>query len=337
MRVPLVLAGLVAGVVLLALAGLAIGPVRVPVSSLVALLTGGPVEPGHAMVVTGLRLPRVLLAVTVGASLAVAGALMQAVFRNPLAEPGLTGVSAGSALAAISVIVLEGVAMPSMLDVLGLAFLPLAAFAGGLAATALVLVVARIGGGVQTLTLLLAGIAATAVCEAGIGLLSFVSNDQQLRALTFWRMGGLGGATWPTLMAAAPLAALAAAATVLLARPLNVYLLGESEAAHTGIQPRRLRLAAVVLGALLVGASVAVSGMIFFVGLIVPHVARMLVGPDHRILLPTAALAGAALLLAADLVARMIVAPAELPIGIVTALVGAPFFLALLMRRRHVA
>jgi iron complex transport system permease protein len=214
------------------------------------------------------------------------------------------------------------------------AALPLAAFAGGLAATWLVYRLATRDGRTAVATLLLAGVALGAVAGAGTGLLLFLADDAQLRSVTFWSLGSLGGATWTALAGVAPLLLLALLVALALARPLNALLLGEAEAFHLGVRVERAKRMAVGVAALGVGAAVAVSGVIGFVGLVVPHLGRLALGPDHRRLLPASALLGAALLLLADLAARTVAAPAELPIGILTALVGAPFFLWLLLRER---
>jgi iron complex transport system permease protein len=271
----------------------------------------------------------------VGAALAVSGAAMQGLFRNPLADPGLIGVSAGGALGAVSVIVLGASVTASVAPSLAAGAVPIAAFVGALAATLLVKRLATRDGRTDVATLLLAGIAIQAVAMAGTGLLTYVADDEQLRTLTFWTMGSLGGATWQSLAYAAPLMVLSLLAIPLAAAALNAMLLGESEAGHLGFDTERLKLVLVLLVAGAVGAAVAVSGIIGFVGLVVPHLLRLTLGPDHRALLPGSALLGATLLLLADLVARTVVVPAELPIGIITALVGGPFFIWLLVSRRQ--
>jgi len=286
-------------------------------------------ESTQEAVLLAIRLPRACLGVLVGAALAAAGAALQGLFRNPLADPGLIGVSTGAALSAAAVIVL-GVA-PAALA--GYA-LPPAAFAGGLAATLIVYRIATRGGRTEVATMLLAGVALNAIAGAGLGLLVFVSDDQQLRDLNFWLLGSLGGVTWKTLLPAAPLMLLPALGLTLFARHLNAFLLGETEALHLGFDVEAAKRRIVVLAALTVGASVALTGVIGFVGLVVPHLIRLAVGPDHRILLPASMLLGASLLLVADLLARSLVLPAELPIGILTSCVGGPFFLWLLVRRR---
>jgi iron complex transport system permease protein len=271
-------------------------------------------------VLLAIRLPRLLLGILVGAALAASGAAMQGLFRNPLADPGLIGVSGGAAFAAVLAIVF------------GFGAISLAAFGGGLATTWLVYGLANRQGQTGVATLLLAGIAINALAGAGTGLLTFVATDAQLRNITFWSLGSLGGATWENLLAVAPFLVVALGGFPFLARSLNVILLGEAEARHLGVSVETLKRSVIVLVALGVGASVSVCGTIGFVALVVPHLLRMLEGPDHRHLLIDAELLGACLLLGADVIARTLVAPAELPIGIVTAAVGAPFFLGLLLR-----
>ncbi|MBK5932202.1 FecCD family ABC transporter permease [Halochromatium salexigens] len=332
------LAALLALMLSVALLSIAIGPVAIPLAEVLrtlGALAGLPVAevaPQHEAVILSIRLPRTLLGLLVGAGLAVAGAAMQGLFRNPLADPGLIGVSAGAALAAVSVIVLGGQGLAFLTQALGPFSLPIAAFAGGLVTTLLVYRLASRDGRTSVTTLLLAGIAINALAGAGTGLLTYLADDQQLRTLTFWSMGSLGGATWPAVGSAALLIAVPLLALPLLARTLNALLLGEAEAGHLGIAVQRMQPLIVALAALAVGAAVAVSGIIGFVGLVVPHLLRLALGPDHRLLLPGAALLGGSLLLLADLLARTLVTPAELPIGILTALLGGPFFLALLLR-----
>ena len=292
-------------------------------------------EPRHEAILLSIRLPRVLLGILIGSGLAVAGAAMQGLFRNPLADPGLIGVSSGAAVAAVATIVLGATALDFATRTLGTFALSIAAFGGGAATTLVVYRLSLVHGSVSVSTMLLAGIAINAVAGAVTGIFTFVADDAQLRSLTFWSLGSLGGATWPAVAAAAPLTGLATLAALRYARPLNALLLGEAEAGHLGCDVQRLKRSVVLLAAMSVGAAVAVAGIIGFVGLVVPHLLRLTLGPDHRILLPGAALLGASLLLGADLIARTLVAPAELPIGIVTAIIGGPFFMYLLKRGRN--
>ncbi|OAB60988.1 hypothetical protein AY599_17975 [Leptolyngbya valderiana BDU 20041] len=340
-RVRLALLGLVALLVVAFLLSLGIGAVRIAPLEVLSILSErlglGPLvahEPVEAAVLLSIRLPRACLAVLVGAALAIAGAAMQGLFRNPLADPGLIGISTGAALSAALVIVLGGALPLAVTGLLRDALLPLAAFLGGLAVTWLVYRIASRDGRTEVATMLLAGIAINAVAGAGIGLLIFASDDQALRDLNFWLLGSLGGVTWDRLLIAAPFMLAPALAALWLARPLNALLFGETEALHLGFEVERVKRLVVVLSALAVGASVALTGVIGFVGLVVPHLVRLTLGPDHRALLPAALMLGASLLLLADLLARSLVLPAELPIGILTSCVGGPFFLWLLLRRR---
>jgi len=341
-RSRLVLGGLVVLLGVAVGAGLAVGAVGISPGQVLAIL-GDRVgvslpwefERRQALVLTSIRLPRVLLAIGVGGGLAVSGALMQGLFRNPLADPSLIGVSSGAALAAVVTIVLGSTVFGAWSDVLGAFLLPAAAFTGGVVATFIVYRLATREGQTSVTTMLLAGIAINALAAAGTGLMIFIADDDQLRDLTFWTLGSVGGATWTRLAVVGPCLLGGMLAAPLLARPLNALLLGESEAGHLGIRTEQVKKIVITLAALVVGAAVAVSGVIGFIGLVVPHLLRLAVGPDHRILIPGSALLGGGLLLGADLLARTIVAPAELPIGIVTALVGAPFFLWLLLRDRN--
>ncbi|MDX6695490.1 MAG: heme transport system permease protein [Blastocatellia bacterium] len=281
-----------------------------------------------------IRLPRVTLGLIVGAGLGVSGAAMQGLFRNPLADPSLIGISSGAALAATMVVIIGDAVAFSLPPVLQLFVFPFAAFAGALVTTMLVYRLATIAGQTIVATLLLAGIAINALAQAFSGFLTFYATDTQIRSLTFWKLGSLGGATWTSVLVAAPFVLLPLLLFPRLARPLNALLLGESEAGHLGFDVERVKRLVVVMVALVVGVGVALTGLIGFVGLVVPHLLRLMIGPDHRALLPGSALLGASLLVGADLVARTVVAPAELPIGILTAITGAPFFLWLLLRDR---
>ncbi|MCE4222190.1 iron ABC transporter permease [Methylobacterium sp. C25] len=334
-------------VVLLGLAALTVGAAvlsigvgAIPISPLriIAVLTGSVDDPTmtrDALIVQGIRLPRTLLGLLVGAALAVSGALMQGLFRNPLADPALVGVSAGAGLAAACVIVLGDAALAAvgLPPPLPYWVLPIGAFFGSLAAMVGLYLVATRSGRTSVATMLLAGIALAAFGGAMTGLLVFASDDRQLRDLTFWTLGSLGGASWTKLAATAPAILPVLFAVPFLGRGLNALVLGEAEAFHLGISVERLKRGVILLVAVAVGASVAVAGIIGFVGLVVPHFLRLLIGPEHRRLLPACALLGGTLLVLADVVSRIVVKPAELPIGIVTALIGSPVFLWLLLGR----
>jgi iron complex transport system permease protein len=289
-----------------------------------------------SIIIYDIRLPRVILGAMVGASLAVSGAVMQGLFRNPLADPGIVGVSAGAGLGAVSVIVLGATVLAPFLAIFSFYSLPVAAFLGALVFTFILYAVATRRGQTSIATMLLAGIALGAMAMAYIGLLTFLADDRQLRDLNFWTLGSLAGANWAKMAAAGPFIVSALLVTPFLGRGLNALALGEASASHLGIPVQRFKRVAIIVVAAATGASVAVSGGIGFVGIVVPHLLRLVIGPDHRYLLPASALLGASLLLLADAVSRTIVAPAELPIGIVTAAVGAPFFLWILLRRRGI-
>lgn len=277
-----------------------------------------------------IRLPRVLLAVLTGMALAVSGAVMQGLFRNPLADPGLLGISSGAGLAVALSVVLP-LSLPPLLAL----WLPsLAAFAGSLVVTLLIFSFSRLAQG-QLARLLLVGIAINALCGAAVGVLSWLSNDQQLRQLSLWGMGSLTGAQWPSLLVCALMIVPALLLVQTRARRLNLLQLGEEDAHYMGVDVKRTQRQLLVLSALLVGTAVAVSGIIGFVGLVVPHVMRFCLGSDHRWLLPGAALAGAILLLLADTLARTVVIPAEMPVGLLTSLLGGPWFLWQILRQQR--
>ncbi|HQS46297.1 MAG TPA: iron ABC transporter permease [Xanthobacteraceae bacterium] len=335
------LAGFAALALLAFFAALALGPVTLPLGRVAQVLLEG--IGGHreqvgtglrdTVIVLDVRLPRAVLGALVGAGTAAAGAIMQGVFRNPLADPGLIGVSPGAALSAVAWIVLGGSVAGLLSPEARMLGLPLAAFAGGLATTLLIARLAMREGYTSMATLLFAGLALGALASAGTGVLVFMASEQQSREFLFWTLGSLGGATWMKVGLTAPFVILLLGAGPFLARGLDALALGEAEAFHLGLRVERLKRIALLLVAAGVGASVASAGVVGFVGLVVPHLVRLSIGPGHRALLPACALLGAAVLLGADILARLIAAPAELPLGVVTALVGAPFFLWLLRRR----
>ncbi|KNY04216.1 iron ABC transporter [Achromobacter piechaudii] len=325
---PMALWLLTLALALAMLGAIAHGAVAIPLRDLPTLLWGAP-TPDNALwrnVLIDIRLPRVLFAAVTGAGLAIAGAAMQALFRNPLAEPGLIGISAGGSLGAVAAIVLTSggfwITAPS-------------AFAGSLLATMCAYAVGRRVPGVAGL--LLAGVAITATSFSVIGLFTFVATDAQLRDLTFWNMGSLGGANWKILAFLGPWVLSMSVWLISQWRVMNALLLGEREAQHLGYALGRVRAQLVLASALIVGPLVAATGTIVFVGLVVPHLVRMTLGANHRWLLPATVLAGALALVLADWMARTVVVPAELPIGLVTGLVGGPFFLWLLARGRRLA
>lgn len=276
-----------------------------------------------------IRLPRVLLALFIGGSLALAGCVMQGLFRNPLADPGLLGISSGAACAVALWVVLP-ISLPALL----MLYAPmLAAFLGALAATIVIFILSQQQDGSLS-RLLLVGIAINALCGAAVGILSWISNDAQLRQLSLWGMGSLGSAQWSTLLAVASLMLPTVVIIWRLAQALNVLQLGEEEAHYLGVDVRTVQRILLLCSALLVAAAVAVSGVIGFIGLVIPHLLRMWLGSDHRAVIPGSVLAGAFLLLLADTLARTVVAPAEIPVGLLTSLLGAPWFLWLIFRQR---
>ena len=286
------------------------------------------------VVLWDIRAPRTALGLLVGAALAVSGAVMQGLFRNPLADPGLVGVSAGAALGATSAIVL-GTFLPSAVRaILGDYLVPVTAFLGAWVSVLLLYRVATHRGHTSVATMLLAGIALGALAGAVTGILVYIADDQQLRDLTFWGLGSLGGATWSKALTAAPVIVFALLGSMKLGRALNGLALGEATALHLGIDTQRAKNVAVLCVAAATGMAVAVSGGIGFVGIVVPHLLRLSTGPDHGPLLINSGLMGAALLIWADVISRVIIAPAELPIGIVMAVIGAPIFLWILLRKR---
>lgn len=276
-----------------------------------------------------IRVPRVLLALLVGGALACSGTIMQGLFRNPLADPSLLGISSGAALCVALTIVLP-LGLPPLLALYSPMF---AAFAGSLVITAIIFILSRAEQG-GLMRLLLAGIALNALCLALIGVLTYISTDQQLRQFSLWGMGSLGQAQWSILLVASTLAIPGMLATLYYARRLNVLQLGDEEAHYLGINVKRTKYALLLLSSLLVGVAVAVSGVIGFIGLIIPHLMRLHVGADHRWLIPSAILGGACLLLFADTLARTVLAPAEMPVGLLCSLIGGPYFLWLIVQHK---
>lgn len=336
-RARLAMTGLTGLLIVTSFASLQVGAAESSFLAILAtFLSGNEVTLTDRVVLLDIRLPRLTLGVLVGASLAVSGAVMQGLFRNPLADPGLVGVGAGAGLGAISAIVL-GASLPAGLALaLGNYAVPLAAFLGGWLSTLVLYRISTRNGRTSVAVMLLAGIALGALAAALSGILVYMADDAQLRDLTFWGLGSLAGATWAKVAAALPLILAALAVAPFLARSLNGLALGEAAAFHIGIPVQRMKAIAILTVAGATGAAVAVSGGIGFVGIVVPHLLRVSIGPDHRYLLVNSAILGAALLVAADMISRTVIAPAELPIGIVTATLGGPFFLWVLLRNRNI-
>lgn len=331
---------LVLALIATALIAASIGAAGIPLSRLPAALGlwSESADPAllarDKLVLWSVRLPRVAIAIIIGALLATAGAVMQGLFRNPLADPALVGVSSGGALAAASTIVIGDRLLAAGKTPLPFEVLPIAAFAGSLVTTFILHRIATRENRTSIAVFLLGGLAIAALANAAIGLLVFVADDRQLRDITFWLLGSLGGATWDKVAVVAPFLLALLIVLPFIARGLDLLVLGENEAFHMGVEVERLKRMSIILVSALTGAAVAYAGVIGFVGIVVPHLLRMIIGPGHRRLLPASACAGAILLLAADTFARTIAAPAEIPIGVLTAIVGAPFFLIILLRQR---
>lgn len=320
------------GITLLAvmIAGVALGAVRIPVADVLGalgrVLMGGSRTLADAVIVD-IRLPRVVLAALVGACLASAGVLYQALFRNALADPYILGVSSGAGLGAIVAIVATTGAV-----VLRYALVPVASFVGASLTMLLVVRLASLRGRLETNSLLLAGVAISYTLAA-ITSFIMVFAREAMATVVFWMMGGLSGASWGYVGMVVPMFLLGIAAPLLFTRQLNLMLLGDERAGELGLDVERFKLVVLASGSLLVGAAVSVSGLIGFIGLMTPHMVRLVLGPDHRLLLPSSLLAGASVLVIADLIARVVLAPVEIPVGIVTAVFGGPFFIWLLVRR----
>lgn len=341
-RTAVVFAGLGIGLVVVVLFAAGRGQLDIPPGEVLGSLVnriGGwfglevgslPTHPQGDNALWQVRFPRVALGVVVGAALASAGAMMQGVFGNPLAEPGVVGVSAGAALAAASAIAFGS-------TVFGSWTIPAFAFVGGLVTTLLVYLMSRDGGRTEVVTLVLTGIAVNAVANAGMAMVMFLADTQAREQIIFWTLGSLNGTRWTYVGIVTPLCLVGIAGALVLGRQLDLLALGDRAARHVGVDVERLRLVSIVLVAVLTAAAVSFCGVIGFVGLVVPHLIRILLGPAHRLLIPASALAGALLLVCADLGARTLVEYADLPIGMLTALVGGPFFFWLLRRTRRTA
>jgi len=323
---------LLAGLLGCGLVCVSIGPVRIPFLSIPGLVlwklglvtAEGPETVRFASILFDIRLPRVILGMLVGSALGVSGGAMQAVFRNPMASPYVVGISSGASFGAALAIVL-GLASP---------MIPTAAFSFALATAFLVYGVARVGGKVPVERLLLSGIAVSLLFSALLAFTQYAAGEQELREIVFWLMGGLWAGSWEKVYLSVFPILIASGALMLFPRELNVMLTGEETALDLGVEVEKVRVLVLVLASLATAAAVCMVGVIGFVGLIVPHAVRLIAGPDHRVLLPASALGGAVFLILTDLLARTVLAPAELPVGILTALFGVPFFLFLLRRRK---
>ncbi len=331
------LAGLLSATVLLSLS---IGAVQIHVSEVLAILankigfTTQAFTSQQQLVLLSIRLPRVVLGVIIGGALGVTGASLQGLFRNPLVEPGLIGVSSGAALFAVIIIVFGGW-IPAMLREVKNYLLPVFAFVGGLLVTIITYKLSQREGKTDITILILVGVAMNALAGALIGLSIYYADDTALRTFTFWTLGDLGGASWEKIGFAIPLIVLPSLGLLFFYSQLNAIALGEAEAWHMGVPVEKVKYAVIVLSALAVGASVSMGGMIGFIGLVVPHILRTLSGPNHQHILPASLFLGASLLTLSDLFARTVVSPSEIPIGVVTAILGTPFFLWLLLNAKR--
>jgi len=277
-----------------------------------------------------IRLPRVLLCAVTGAILSVSGVLMQGLFRNPIVEPGLVGTSAGAALGASFVFVFAGVLGSQIQAIFGPFLVPFFAFLGGLLASLLVFSLASSHQKISVTSLLLVGVAVNAVALSGTGFLSYLARDPQARSISFWNLGTFSGATWMQVWLVSAMGLLGILFSLVKAKHLNALLLGEDEADYLGVDTKKMQKQILLINTAMVAVATAFVGVIAFMGLIVPHIMRILFGSNHRVLIPATILAGAILLSLADLGARLILAPAEIPIGIITSLVGAPIYIFLL-------
>ncbi|RZK75240.1 MAG: iron ABC transporter permease [Pedobacter sp.] len=319
-----------------------LGAVEIPFSDVVLVLakkvglfSNTPVPEQYEGVLNIVRIPRVILGLLVGAALGISGTAIQGIFRNPLAEPGLIGISAGASLMAVIIIVLELSLFASLSNLLGYYLLAFGAFAGAGIAAMLVYQISRTEGKSNVATMLLAGIAINALAGALTGLLTYIADDQQLRNITFWMLGSLAGATWETVTAVLPFIVIPLLLLPRLGKALNAFALGEVQASQLGLKVNVIKRNVVILATMGVGASVAVSGIIGFIGLLVPHIIRLIMGVDNRHVMPASALFGALMLTLSDMLCRTIVAPIELPIGVITALLGTPVFLYILIKDKR--
>lgn len=337
-----ILTGMGIALVVVFLLSLSIGQMFIPVREIAVILlkklglfTSLATDAVHETVLWTIRLPRLVMTVLIGAALGVSGAALQGLFRNPLVEPGLIGVSSGASLAVVAVIVFGAFLAFDRHSMEMSVIMSVFAFGGGLLATLGVIQIGRHMGPLTIAMLILAGVAVNAMCGALMGLMIFYANENQLHMFMFWTLGDLGGASWRNLAIATPLLIAGTAFLLKYTNALNAIALGESEAFHMGVDVDRVKKAIIFFAALAVGTSVSLAGAIGFVGLVVPHLIRVTFHSDNRLVMPGSAIGGPLLLILADMVARTVVAPAELPIGVVTALVGTPFFIFLLIRSRR--
>jgi iron complex transport system permease protein len=339
MKKPIIFTCLITGLLLSVAVSLGLGAMHIPVKDVLIIMaqkmglfqniSSDPVNEGVIVVI---RMPRVIMGILVGAALGISGAAIQGIFRNPLAEPGLIGISAGASLLAVVIIALEGFVISGFGNLPGYYILSVGAFVGAGLAALLVYRISKTDGHPVIGTMLLAGIAINGLAGALTGLVTYMASEQQLRTITFWMLGSLGGATWEKVICLFPFVLIPAICLPMFGKGLNLFAIGERQAELIGLNPGRIKAYVVLLSTLCVGASVAVSGIIAFVGLLIPHIIRLLGGVDHRFVLPASALLGALVLTLADMLSRTLVQPVELPIGVITALLGTPVFLYILIR-----
>jgi iron complex transport system permease protein len=337
-----VLTGLSTALLVVFLFSLSIGQVYIPVNEIIVILlkklglfTSVETDPVRETVLLSIRLPRLVMTTLIGSALGVSGAALQGLFRNPLVEPGLIGVTSGSSLAVVVVIVF-GAALGLDRNSTGMSVLmPAFAFCGALLATLLVMRIGTYIGPSGIAMLILSGVAVNAMCGALMGLTIFYADENQLHMFTFWTLGDLGGASWSSLAVATPLLLTGSFFLLRYTSALNAFALGESEAFHMGVDVDKVKKSIILLAALAVGTSVSLAGAIGFVGLVVPHLIRVTFHSDNRLVMPASAVGGPLLLILSDIIARTVFAPTELPIGVMTALIGAPFFIFLLIRAKR--
>ena len=298
-------------------------------------LANAEVEEVKEIVLYDIRLPRLIQTILIGAALGISGAALQGIFRNPLVEPGLIGVSGGAAVGAVVVIIFGSYIALPVQNFLGPYMLPVFAFTGSLIATLTVYYIAKSVSKTNVTLLILAGVAIMALCQALIGLAIFYADDNQIRTYNFWILGDLSSGNWEKVITTAPLIIIPVIFILRHSKSLNAISIGEAEAYHMGVDVEKVKYLIIVLSALAVGTAVSLAGIIAFIGLVIPHLVRLAYGPDHKIVLAGSALGGGILLMAADIIARMVVTPAELPIGIVTAMIGTPFFIYLLISSKR--
>ncbi|MGO3161925.1 iron ABC transporter permease [Sphingobacterium sp. JB170] len=327
------------GLLVVVVFSLGMGAMKIPVQETLKILAKASglakdavVDDLAENVLLHVRLPRVLLGLLVGAALGISGGAVQGIFRNPLAEPGLIGISAGASLFAVLIIGLEAILFVTLGQLFGFYLLAFGAFAGAGLAAMLVYQFSKTDGKPNVATMLLAGIAINALAGALTGLVTYLADEQQLRTITFWMLGSLGGANWNMVLGITPFVLIPVFVLPVYGRGLNLFAIGEHQAEQIGMNPNRIKSGVVILSTLAVGACVSVSGIIGFVGLLVPHIVRLVGGVDHRLVLPASALLGALVLTLADMLARVLAAPVELPIGVITALLGTPVFLYILYK-----